>query len=264
MILVRTICVILLGSAIQVASPAVLADTAASITLGAMIDGQSGSSFDLDGWWAPNDTISFGAGVGRSKSTLTETEFSGTSVRASSDLLLGGFNLGLSISQWKDPQQFDSTNKQLLLGWTSEQGVGLSGLLVDRKLQVHYLARVANQSRPATVNFDATGRGAELSYFGAQWFPQVQTLVDTIITRAAGASKRELSLSLGRQQRRGSLHGTLQMQRDALTMTDVSSLSLRHSRRFSKHWEFGTTLGASFAKSLDTIGFGGLELTLRR
>jgi hypothetical protein len=94
-------------------------------------------------------------------------------------------------------------------------------------------------------------------------FPRVQLLGDSIVTRVAGAPEREMSATLGRQFSRSSLQGDWVWQRDALTQTDVNSLSLTHGYQFGRHVEMNTTLGFSEGGSAGTMAFGGLSVTFR-
>jgi hypothetical protein len=88
--------------------------------------------------------------------------------------------------------------------------------------------------------------------------------VDSIITRGVNAPAHELSFTLGRTLTRSSLQMDWVLQRDALTLADAMSLSLRHGYRFTPHVELATTLGMSDGDTYDSVAFGGLALTLRR
>ena len=270
-----------------------LASPAASLTLAGTVDSQDGTGTDLDAWWAPNDTWSIGGGVGKSDSGAAGEAFSGTSLRLNSDLVLGRFNVGASASSWDDPDQLTTRATQAELGWTADNGLSISAIFEDRSMTVRYEGRVANQRRDQRVDFDGTGHGVGIAWFGEEWnagvqymgygygpslarvrsimtsatttqFPRLQALVDSILTRAAGAPSREISLSLGRDLTRSSLRGQWLQQRDALTLTDINSFSLSHDYRFASHWALETTLGLSEGGALGTIGFGGFAITLRR
>jgi hypothetical protein len=269
------------------------AQSSASLTVSGFTDSQSGTSFDADAYFAPNHYWSIGGGVGQSDSNLPGSEFSGKSLRLSTDVTLGNFNASVFAQQWKDASKLDSVSTQGQFTWTIG-GFGVAAIIDDRTLKVHYEVRAPlNQTRPARVDFDGTGYGADLSYFGEQWnvsirsihygygpslarvraafnapttqdFPRVQALIDSIVTRAAGAPERELSIGFGRSLKRSSLQGQWMLQRDALTQTDINSVSLRHGYKFTPHIELGTTLGFSKSSSIDSVAFGGLALTLRR
>jgi hypothetical protein len=269
------------------------AHAAASLTIGGAIDSEEGSGYDLDAWVAAGEYLSFSAGVGHSDSSLAGAEYSGKSVRVGSDVMIHGANLGVGYSKWKDSKQLQSHSTLVSLGWLAKSGFNVGAVFDDRSLRIHYTVQVLAQTRNAQVSFDGKGRGGELGYFGDQWnlglryvsysygrtlgrvrnafdspnttaFPRLESLFNSIVTRSASAPDRDVSLSLGRSLTRSSLHGQWLMQRDALTETDVHSLSVRHGYRFTPSVELGTTLGASFSGSDNTLTYGGLSLTLRR
>ena len=270
------------------------AASTASLTLGGLMDSEDGRGYDADAFFAPNDHWSFGAGIGHSQSKLTGAEFSGRSLRFNTEVTVSSFSFGVAAQNWKDSNQLDSDAMQGQLTWTGVSGFSIGALFDDRKLKVQYQARAPqNQTRPATITFDGTGYGADLAYFGEQWnagvryidysygpslarvqavidspttteFPRVQALVDSILTRAAGAPDREISATFGRALKRTSLQGEWLMQRDALTQTDINSFSVRFGLRFNPHMELTTTLGMTAGGDSDNATFGGLALTLRR
>lgn len=270
-----------------------LATTAqgAAVKVGAVVDAESGRSFDVDGWFEPTPNWTVGAGVGQSRSTLDGERFAGTSLRASTDLALGGFFAGASAERWKDSGDLQSTVLQGELGWMSDSGVAFSALLVDRSLRVDYTFTVLGQARAGRIDFDGTGIGADLSWFGESWslgarfvdyrygnsvdrvraviaspntdrFPRLQLLVDSVVTRVASAPDREISAMVGRQFARTSVLGSVQMQRDALTGGDVHGVSMTLGYRATASIEIGTTLGFTDGET-GTVAWGGLALTLR-
>jgi hypothetical protein len=265
----------------------------ASLRLGALADNQSGTSFDADLRFSPSEWWSVGAGVGKSESNLLGSEFSGTSLRLSSDVNLGGFNATVAMQQWKDTDQIESTSVRAELGWMTASGFAVSALLDDRQMSVDYTTVTqTGQTRQGEVDFNSNGLGLDLSWFGEQWnagarfldyshgrsiervqvilnapttarFPRLTSLGDSIVTRAAAAPERELSITIGREFKRSSLQGDWLSQRDALTQVDVNSLSATHGFRFNQHVEMSTTLGFSGGGANDTTTYGGLALTLR-
>lgn len=264
----------------------------ASLTVAGLADTQGGRSYDLDAWFAPTDFWSLGAGLGHSESDLSGTRFSGTSLRASTDLLVRSFSIGLGTSRWEDSENLVSATHQLLLGWMADSGFSAGAILEDRTLDVSYRVRGAGGG-DRRVEFAGTGVGGDLAYLGRQWsasvhyvsyrygnslarvravvnaptteeFPRLQALVDSIITQAAGAPAHRAGLSLGRELRRTWLRGEWQLQRDALTLTDVHSVIVRQGIRAGRFVEIETTLGYSGGGAYEDTGFGGVALTLRR
>lgn len=272
------------------------ADTAraeASLTLSGLFDSDQGRSLDADVRWAPLPAWSLGAGVGRGESGLQGAGLSGTSLRASTDVYLGGFDAGVSMQRWKDSSDLDTMSVRGQAGWTFDSGLGIHALLDDRSLDITYTRQpLVGAERQSTVRFDGTGYGAELSFFGTRanaavhfidygygrsmtrvrgvlaatdttQFPRLQALAASMATRAAGAPDREIGVSLGREFSRSSLQGQWLLQRDALSGENTNSLALVHSYRFSKHLEMDTTLGFSDGAADGTLAYGGLSFTVR-
>jgi hypothetical protein len=270
------------------------AQAGTSLSISGLADSQDGTAFDADIGFSPTGSWSLGAGVGRSDSQLTGADFSGTSLRFSGDVNVGAFNAGASLQRWKDSSQITSVSTGGQIGWMADSGLSLGAIIDVRDMTVEYTARaIGGQTRAAEVEFTGTGLGVDVAYFGEQWnagarfidysygrsvdrvravlnapttqeFPRLQLLAESIVTRAAAAPDRELSVTLGRNFTRASLRGDWILQRDALTQVDIHSLSLTHGYRFNKHLELGTTLGFSGGDADDAIAFGGLSLTVRR
>ncbi|MEO6185830.1 MAG: hypothetical protein ABIP38_04375, partial [Steroidobacteraceae bacterium] len=203
-----------------------------------------------------------------------------------------GFSAGASLQRWNDAGQIRSTAVLGELGWSANNGMAASLLLDTRSLTLKYSAIVAGQQRERQIDFDGTGIGAEISWFGDQWnvglryidyaygrsmdrvravlnapdtgrFPRLQLLIDSVATRAVGAPDRQLSASLGRQFARASLQGDWNLQRDALSGDEFNSFSLTHGYEFSEQLQIDTTFGVSTGGYGGTSAFAGLALTLR-
>jgi hypothetical protein len=267
---------------------------ASSLSVAGLLDGEEGSAFDVDARLSLGDAWSVGAGAGKSESSLPGADFSGTSWRLSTDVNVSGFGASVALQRWNDSSQVKSLSVRGQIGWTTAAGLSFSALLDDRRLNVEYtVVGALGATRQAQVKFNGTGVGADLSYFGEHWnagvrlldysygrsmdrvqavlaapttgrFPRMDLLVDSIVTRGAGAPAREVSATLGRQFSHSSIQGDWVVQRDALTGTDVYSLSLTHGYEISRHVEIGTTLGFSEGGAGGTIAYGGLALTLRK
>jgi hypothetical protein len=264
-----------------------------SLTLSGLFDSDQGRSLDVDARWAPMPAWSLGAGVGKGESGLAGANLSGTSLRASTDLYLGGFDAGVSMSRWKDSSDLKTRSVRAQAGWTFDSGVGVHALLDDRSLDILYTRQPqVGPARQATVRFDGTGYGGEISFSGTRFnasahyldygygrsmsrvrgvltatdttrFPRLQSLVASLVTRAAGAPDREIGVSLGREFSRSSLQGEWLLLRDALSGEQTNSLSLIHSYRLSAHLEMETTLGLSDGAADGTLAFGGLAFKIR-
>jgi hypothetical protein len=264
-----------------------------SLTLSALFDSDRGRSLDADARWAPLPAWSLGAGVGKGESGLEGSDLSGTSLRASTDLYLGGFDAGVSLQRWKDSSDLRTRSVRGQAGWTFDSGIGVHALLDDRSLDITYTRQPpVGAARRSTVQFDGTGYGGEVSFTGTRVnasayfldlgygrsmtrvrsvlaaadttrFPRLQSLVASITTRAAGAPDRELGVSIGREFSRSSLQGEWLLLRDALTGQNTNSLTLIHSYRFSKHLEMDTTLGLSDGAADGTLAYGGLAFRIR-
>jgi hypothetical protein len=264
---------------------------AASVTLGVLADNEDGTSYDIDAQFAPTDNWYVGAGVGRSESSLTGADFSGTSLRLATDVSLGAFSAGVSMQRWEDSSQLESTDVLAQIGWLADNGFSFGALLDDRRMTVQYTATILGQTQEREIDFEGTGFGADISWFGESWnlgvrylgysygrsvdrvravldsastdrFPRLQLLMDSVVTRAAGAPDRQFTATLGRQVGRSSLQGDFGLQRDALTGTKVKSLSLTHGHSPGEHVHIDTTLGFSDGGVDGTVAFAGLALTL--
>jgi hypothetical protein len=266
---------------------------AGALTLGALVDSESGRGYDLDAWFAAGDHLSLSIGAGTTESSLEGAEFSGDSLRFGSDVSLGQFNVGVGYMQWEDSRQLRSLSTQLTAGWMSDSGVSLGVVYDDRDLGILYQVQTLTGLRDARVNFIGKGKGADIGYFGEQWsvnaryvtysygrtlqrvrnviasantatFPRIESLLNSVLTRSASAPEQELSFGLGRSLKRSSLRGQWLMQRDAISSDSIHSVSLRHGYKIRPSIELATTLGMT-AGSLDSqVTYGGLSLTLRR
>jgi len=165
-------------------------------------------------------------------------------------------------------------------------------LLDDRNLTVEYTTTVLGLPRQAQIDFNGTGYGADVSWFGSEWnagvryldydyghsvdrvraaiesastqrFPRVGSLLESIVTRAAGAPDRQLLATLGRSFGHSSLQADWTLQRDALTHDKVKSLSITWGNQVTARLWLDATAGYSDAEQGDPMAFGGLALTLR-
>jgi hypothetical protein len=266
---------------------------AASVTVSTLADTEDGLSYGVSGVYSPTDQWSIGAAVEQSETNVGGADFSGTALRLSTDVVVGAFTAGVSARRWKDSSQVKSTTVLAELGWMAENGLSLSALLDNRDMTVQYTTTVLGVTRPAHIDFKGTGFGADISWFGAEWnlgaryldydygrsvarvraamesastqrFPLVNSLLDSIVTRAAGAPDRQFAATLGRRFAQSSLQGDWVLQRDALTHDRVKSLSATWGYQISTRLWLDTTAGFSDVAGDESLLFGGLAMTLRQ
>lgn len=266
---------------------------AASVTLSTLADTEEGLSYGVSGQFSPTEHWSVGAGVEQSETQLGGADFSGTALRLSTDVSLGGFMAGASVRRWKDSSQVKSTTVLAELGWMAENGLSLSVLLDDRNVTVQYTTTVLGETRSASIDFNGTGYGADISFYGADWilgaryldydygrsvtrvraaieststerFPRVDSLLGSIVTRASGAPDRQFLATVGRSFGNSSLQVDWTLQRDALTHEKVKSVSGTWGYGISASLWLDTTAGVSDVAGGDSLVFGGLALTWRQ
>lgn len=265
---------------------------ASSVSIAVLLDGDEGRSLDLDGRLDLTPGWSIGAGAGRSELDLGGEQFSGTSLRAGTDVQIGALFAGASAERWKDSDQLRATTLRGELGWMSEAGLVIAALVADRSLKIDYTAIILGQPRQFDVNFQGTGFGGEVAWFGPVWsaslryldysygnnvarvravlqsanterFPRVQRLAESVATRAAGAPDRELTLALGRQFTRSYLTADWGLQRDALTRENTRSYGLTLGVELGSRLVLDTMAGLSDGAESGSVAWGGLALTLR-
>jgi hypothetical protein len=266
---------------------------AASVTVSTLADTQDGLSYGVSGVFSPTDRWSIGAGVEQSETNVGGADFSGTALRLSTDVVVGAFTAAVSARRWEDSSQVKSTTVLAELGWMAENGLSLTALFDDRNMTVEYTTTVLGVTRPAHIDFKGTGFGADISWFGAEWslgaryldysyghsvervraamesasterFPSVDSLLDSIVTRAAGAPDRQFAATLGRRFEQSSLQGDWVVQRDALTHDKVKNLSATWGYQISTRLWLDTTAGFSDVSGDESLLFGGLAMTLRQ
>lgn len=265
---------------------------AASVTVATLADAEDGLSYGVNTSFNPVADWSVGAGVEQSESNIGGSDFSGTAFRISTSVDMGAFTVGASARRWKDSSQVKSTTLMAQLGWMADNGLSLTALLEDRDMTVEYTTRVLGTPRPAQVDFKGTGYGAEVAWFGDEWnlgvryldydyghsvdrvrtafesgnterFPLLDSLLGSIVTRAAGAPDRQFSATVGRRFENWSLQGDGALQRDALTHDKVKSLSSTLGYGITSTLWIDVTAGISDSEASDSMIFGGLALTWR-
>jgi hypothetical protein len=266
---------------------------ASSLSVAGLVDGEDGRSVDLDGRLDLTGHWSVGAGLGYGESDFGDQHFSARSMRASTDVQFGAFFAGASADRWHDSGQLRANTLRGEFGWMSDSGLAVSALVTDRNLDITYTATLEDQTREFDIEFQGTGYGAGLSYFGSSWsvgirfldytygnnvarlqavlasaeterFPRLQRLTESVATRAAGTPDRELSLVLGRQFARSHLTGDWQLRRDALTGEKTTSAGLTFGVELGRQLLLDTMVGFSDGGAAGSVPWGGLALTLSR
>lgn len=273
-------------------SAACLPGHAASLSLAGLVDGDGGTIADIDGSVSLTDNWIVGAGVGRGDSSVEGERFSGTSLRARTDVQRGAFFANADVERWKDSGQLRSTTLRGGLGWLGESGLAVTALVVDRNLDISYTATQAGNTRERRVSLDGTGIGAELGWFGLSWtaavrhveydygrnvgrirairdaaatgrFPRLQQLIASITTRAAGAPDRETALYVDRRLGRFHVGADWQQQRDAVTRDVIDSAGITLGMEFAGCFSVDVMAGGSRDDVAGTVPWGGVALTLR-
>jgi hypothetical protein len=269
------------------------AASAASVTLSTLGDTEDGLSYGVSGHFSPTEHWSVGAGIEQSQTSIGGADFSGTALRMSTDVSLGGFMASASVRRWKDSSQVKSTTSLAELGWMTESGWSLSVLADDRNVTVQYTTTVLGETRPAAIEFNGTGYGADISFYGDGWilaaryleydygrsvtrvraaieststerFPRVDSLLGSIVTRASGAPDQQFLATVGRTFGNSSLQVDWTLQRDALTQDKVKSVSGTWGYGVTAGLWLDTTAGVSDVAGGDSLIFGGLALTWRQ
>lgn len=265
---------------------------ASTLRLSGLIDGDEGRAFDVDAMLGLTDHWSVGAGAGSSHAGSDAEGLSATSLRITADLQAGGVFANAAAEQWKDPGELRATTLRGSLGWMSDAGFAVSALVADRSLDITYTATVQGMTRELQVGIDATGLGADLSWFGTRWsagasfmrydygrnvdrirtildaaaterFPRLQRLVTSVAARAAGAPDREISLLVAHEFARGYVSADWLWQRDAVMREEASMLAATLGWHLRPRWRLDTTAGVSRSDSSGSVSFGGLSITLR-
>ena len=94
-------------------------------------------------------------------------------------------------------------------------------------------------------------------------FPRVASLVNSVLTRTAGALDYQASLGVDRAFARSGLGLDLMRSSDAITGDDSTSLSASWRYDLNARLGLQATLGLTETDGLDSIGFAGLGLSFR-
>lgn len=263
-----------------------------SLSLAVLADDDHGHSIDLHGLYSPMEALTLGASIGHGSANAGEEDFSGDSLGASVNIDIDGFFAGASADRWKDSGELRSMVLHGELGYMADNGLAFTALVTNHDLRVNYSATVLGQLRRRDIDFQGTGFGADLSWYGGSWttglrfldydygrsvdrvrevlesastqrFPRLQRLVGSVATRAAGAPDREASAVLGRQFAHSSLTATLTWQRDALTQVETRGGELTLGLAPWRHWGIDVSAGASRDRQAGTTAWAGLTLKLR-
>ena len=266
-----------------------------AITVGAYTDDTSGVSYDLSAHFTPVENWAFDIGAGHSQSSAERGDLGGTAWHTAVNWQRSRLGVNLAAGGWHDSQQFVSGTRSLELTWFATESLSVAAILEHRSFDVRYEASTSGVIRPArsSIDFSATGVGAELAWTGAGWgaslrgqsyhydtkltrvlavsratttrsFPRLEALADSVLTRTAGALDRTLSASIERNFARSGLHADYTRSRDVISEQNLDSVSLSYRYNWSPRLELEATFGRSRSAAFSASNFGGLALTLRR
>lgn len=276
-----------------VAVPAVEAAPGFSMQAAAFVDDADGTSIDVAAQFRPTESLTLSLGGGQSDTSADATDFSGSSIHGGIDLHRGRFGAALHASQWDDSDQFTSRIVSGELSWTFAESLEVALLLEDRALEVDYtvtgpLGRAVAQN----ARFSGNGLGARVSWIGEQWsayaggtsydyddrldrlvtasrlpttsrFPRVAALVNSVLTRTAGAIDYQASVGLERAFARAGIGADLTLSSDALSGADSTSYSANFRYDLTTHWGVDATLGMTDTDGFDSVGYAGLGFSYR-
>jgi len=278
--------------ALLLASGVTHADIGLDASLAAFADSESGSSFDIDASISPRDWLTLGVGLGRSESADDRASLEGDAFRASAGVHSNRFGLRGYFRKWSDSGEFESET----LGaraYLNHERFTFELIAEAVSLGVDFALTQGNRSLEVHREFDGTGFGASLSYFGARWsgyaeavtydydrvleqiitisrgpnvarFPRFQFLIDSVLTLTQGALDYHISGGVERSLGRSAILLDVLSAKDAVDGRQTHSVSAGYRYSLSRHVDFEVTLGASDTDELGSIGFGGLTLSLHR
>jgi len=263
------------------------------LQVGAFVDDQEGASYDLNALFRPSDSLTFSLGAGRSSSSLATTEFKGTTVRGGADLRRGRFGAGVYASNWEDSDQLTSQVLGGRLSMTFGETFDVALLAESRQLGVTYTTTgPRGRAIAQDVRFDGAGLGAELGWIGNAWsgylrgisydydaqldrainasrapstraFPRAAALVNSVLTRTAGAIDYQASLGVDRAFSRAGLGADLTLTSDVISGAGSTSLSLSWRYDLTTQVGIDATLGMTETDGFDSIGFAGVGFSFR-
>ena len=163
----------------------------------------------------------------------------------------------------------------------------------SRQLDVTYTTTgLLGRTVAQDVRFDGVGLGAELGWAGNAWggylrgvsydydsqldraisasrapatraFPRVAALVNSVLTRTAGAIDYQASLGVDRAFSRAGLGADLTLSSDTISGADSASLSLSWRYDLTTRLGIDATLGMTETDGFDSIGFAGVGFSFR-
>lgn len=282
---------LLLAASWTVAARPVHADTRFDATVSGFVDEDSGKSFDLDLAFVPSERLSFGAGAGRSDGELGATSFAGNSLRAVVDAHGERFGARLRWNRWRDADTFESRTLAFEPYFVAASGLQFTLIAQDRSFDVGYsVTGPAGRVIAQSVSFGGTGIGGELGWYGQAWsayvrgvsydydsklaravaaarapgtraFPRLAALVNSVLTRTAGALDHEASIGIDRAFARSGLRFDLTGSRDAIDGSDSVSYTLAWRYEFSPRFGIEASVGATDSDATPSTTFAGLSFS---
>jgi hypothetical protein len=287
-------CSVALAATVSIiAPPEAMAAPGFSVQTGAYVDDADGRSLDVAAQLRATDWLTLSLGGGQSRTAAGSSDFEGSSVHGGAHLQRGSFGAGLRASRWQDSDQFSSRVLNGELSWTFADAIDVALLLEDRALELDYstvgpLGRVI----PQTASFDGTGIGARLSWTSETWsawaggtsydyddqldrlvtasraattsaFPRVAALINSVLTRTAGAIDYQADVGVERAFARAGVGASVSLSSDAISGADSSTYAVNARYDLTTHWGLDASLGMTDTEGFETVNFAGLGFSYR-
>jgi hypothetical protein len=98
---------------------------------------------------------------------------------------------------------------------------------------------------------------------GTRAFPRFAALVNSVLTRTAGAIDYQASLGVDRAFARSGLGADLMLSSDAISGADSTSLTLSYRYDLTARFGLDASVGMTDTEGLDTASFAGLGFRFR-
>lgn len=273
--------------------PVAVAAPGFEVQFAGYVDDADGTSFDVAAQLRPADWLSLSIGGGQSSVALVASDFEGRSVRGGVDLRRGRFGAGLHASSWDDSDQFSSEILDAELSWVFADSLELALQFEDRALEVDYVTvGPFGRPLPQTAEFDGTGVGARVAWYGREWtawvdgmsydyderlerlvaasrapstraLPRLAALVNSVLTRTAGAIDYQASVGVERAFARAGLGADVLVSSDVVSGADSTSLSLTFRYDLTTRWGINGQLGTIDTDGIDRTAFAGFGFSFR-
>jgi hypothetical protein len=264
-----------------------------SVQAGAYVDDADGSSLDVAAQLRAADWLTLSLGGGQSRTALGSSDFEGSSIHGGADLRRGNFGAGLRASRWEDSDQFSSRVLNGELSWTFADSFEVALLFEDRALELDYTTvNLLGRVIPQTAAFDGRGIGARLTWTGEHWaawaggtsydyddnlerliaasrapstraFPRLAVLINSVLTRTAGAIDYQSDFGVERAFARASVGASVSLSSDVISGADSGSYALNLRYDLTTHWSLDASLGMTDTEGFEAVNFAGLGFSFR-